>query len=1460
MPQNPKDSFVPDNPDSFVPDSQDNPLIAPETKNPQQSPVGEFLSGAKDVGKGFLSLLNPLESDPESPLGYSTPPERIARGMVHSAGEAVGSAYDVLKNTAQGILSGASQLDPRQAEISAYTGQKPDGMKYFDTAGNRAEDAVANTVDLTGLPGTPTLDALRQGKNARALGLATAGAGLVYGLGKAHAGTEELPTKPTIAPNAAKAIETPFLESQGIIKGKEPLNLPPDTGTPIVKKGLPKDMPVKPLYTTTDKYDINFANDVDKSMWVVSTSQPGPKYNTALQYIMDQTGVSKERAVELSKEFNNYVRLEMKGKESGTHDMPAVYGAVDEPQEMRIPPKEPITANFNSKNPTEWTRETIDDMNEYPDLSKSGEQTIKDVINSPENEQHRKQQIFQWFGENRNTYRDRPWFMAARKMLNDPRFSANEIIQFLQDSGADTRFRNTRLEEPQQMKVPGPTNPDTGTSNVAMGGGSPRVLQVLGSSLYSNDRPTVVVKELLQNALDEHKIAGVSTPVRVLFRESDSSPVGPGKSVTVADNGRGLTPEQIYTIFSDVGETGKAGEVSAAGGFGFAKAAPMLSGDYVRVESVVKTAKGKVRYKFEGNPRELINQAVGVPLERITVPNDTPTGLKVTTYFPDKTYLYRAEDFLKNMVQRSKNISSNVDFKSDYGGSLGVDEWIKTGKLPSHTRIESLAPEPDFPSQGTINLPGADIEIRHENNPKSELTGAELHILNKGLYQASTSIGYGMHPVPNVPGHLVADVVAKVEEGHRDYPFSANREQLNTEITKAINEWVKQNITEGANRRRIKMLQEAYDGMDTMPMPSGIDIPFTDVGGRFTPEDIEAFKNSPQFTDAVTALRVVHNQILDLARALGWDTARLKKFGLLFAAPEKSGTTLGIHIPDPSNLNNSAILINLMEHLQKALYNPDRLSTDLLTTITHEQAHIPGGGHDTNFAYRHAQLMGELGRARTGQLLDILNEGMVENGQLKPELQDLLTRYEESRKRPPSKDDPLLGTGVNREGPPNTGGPKDPNEKGNNGGTPRKPSNIRNLYELSRGLTAAWDISAPFNQGFGMIGTREWFRAWKPMVQSLGSEAAFNKVQSQIERLPVVEDGIAHESGLALMDLSQNLSRREELLKSTWAEKIPGIRASNRAYTAFLNSLRANSFQRLFDAMPDEMKNDPYNQKTLAQFVNDATGRGRHEFGISEGNLQNLPVVGKYLPDKQVGANIRMEKYSTALNDIFFAPRKTSATIRMLNPGTYVTLPPYIRMQYMKSLVRMGVAYVAINQLMRGLGAETTSDPTNSDFGKFKFGDRGSFRVNTPGGFGPFLVLAARLASGRMTSSESGRTTELGKGFKAWTSKDLLEQFGANKLHPSLSWAYDLADASGYKPFNVFDRTLQTFVPMAAQDLSVILKNDPSLLPAMGASVTGMGTQYYQKGTNRNVFVPQENDIQITGSPVRAAFDKMSGQ
>src|SRR5690606_29468999 len=84
-------------------------------------------------------------------------------------------------------------------------------------------------------------------------------------------------------------------------------------------------------------------------------------------------------------------------------------------------------------------------------------------------------------------------------------------------------------------------------------------------------------------------------------------------------------------------------------------------------------------------------------------------------------------------------------------------------------------------------------------------------------------------------------------------------------------------------------------------------------------------------------------------------------------------------------------------------------------------------------------------------------------------------------------------------------------------------------------------------------------------------------------------------SGLAFTHLGDQLSGREEAFMSRQADKIPGVKRSERAYTGFLNKLRADTFDSIVTKAKEagiDVEADPDGLKTLARFVNNATGRG----------------------------------------------------------------------------------------------------------------------------------------------------------------------------------------------------------------------------------------------------------------------------
>lgn len=397
-------------------------------------------------------------------------------------------------------------------------------------------------------------------------------------------------------------------------------------------------------------------------------------------------------------------------------------------------------------------------------------------------------------------------------------------------------------------------------------------------------------------------------------------------------------------------------------------------------------------------------------------------------------------------------------------------------------------------------------------------------------------------------------------------------------------------------------------------------------------------------------------------------------------------------------------------------------------------------------------------------------------------------------------------------------------------------SPLNELANLPRAIQSSYDLSFPFRQGLGLIHTKGWWTSWDDMVKSFGSESAYDDVMQSIKQKPnyirqKLPNGkemksFAEEAGLDIMDL---ISKREEAILSSWAEKIPGIRASNRAYTAFANKLRSDVFDSLIDQAEKAGLNprkDMYLSKKIAEYVNNASGRG------SLGSL---------------------EKSSSELAGLFFSPKLIASRVRMgnelLNPMTYKMASPFVKKQYWKSMIAMATAWTTMATAAKMAGANVNLDPDNSDFMKIKIGNT---RLDPGGGFQQFIVLAHRLGSGRYTSSSSGKTTEFGSSYGAKARMDAIVDFLKNKLAPVPSTAAGVLSATKSRPFEVGDRTLRLFAPMIAQDLSELWQEDPTLIPAIIPAAVGMSSQTYDERGKSHRFIPEsiwpkENDIRFKG-------------
>lgn len=361
------------------------------------------------------------------------------------------------------------------------------------------------------------------------------------------------------------------------------------------------------------------------------------------------------------------------------------------------------------------------------------------------------------------------------------------------------------------------------------------------------------------------------------------------------------------------------------------------------------------------------------------------------------------------------------------------------------------------------------------------------------------------------------------------------------------------------------------------------------------------------------------------------------------------------------------------------------------------------------------------------------------------------------------------------------------------------------LANIPRSVMASFDLSAPFRQGLFLIShPRRFFGSFKDMIKAFGSENAFNAIQETIVRKPTFD--LMQEGKLALTEMKSILTQREEKFMSNWAEKIPIvgkiIRASGRAYTGFLNKLRADVFEDLVlkaDKLGLTPKSNPNLVKEISNFVNVASGRG------SLGNLQPA---------------------ATFLNSFFFSPRLMASRLTLLNPVYYIKAEPFVRKEALKSLFTVLGVGTSMLGLAKLAGADVGTDPRSADFGKIIIGKT---RIDVWGGFQQYIRMFAQLGTGQYVSSVTGKLVTLGEGYKPLTRFEILQRQIEAKEAPVFSLITTLLKGQNFlgEKVKITDEIKNRFTPMAIQDIYDIYKNDPEVLSISGLGMFGFGLQTY---------------------------------
>ena len=115
-----------------------------------------------------------------------------------------------------------------------------------------------------------------------------------------------------------------------------------------------------------------------------------------------------------------------------------------------------------------------------------------------------------------------------------------------------------------------------------------------------------------------------------------------------------------------------------------------------------------------------------------------------------------------------------------------------------------------------------------------------------------------------------------------------------------------------------------------------------------------------------------------------------------------------------------------------------------------------------------------------------------------------------------------------------------------------------------RAMKSSIDFSAPLRQGLFMMTAdpKVWAQAWGPGLKAM-RKMSYEQVQREIISRPTYK--AMKKGGLAITDVGESLARRRRRTCRRLAERIvPGVGASQRGYTGFLNRLRADAFDTLY--------------------------------------------------------------------------------------------------------------------------------------------------------------------------------------------------------------------------------------------------------------------------------------------------------
>ncbi len=479
--------------------------------------------------------------------------------------------------------------------------------------------------------------------------------------------------------------------------------------------------------------------------------------------------------------------------------------------------------------------------------------------------------------------------------------------------------------------------------------------------------------------------------------------------ITISDNGKGMSRKDLETVFVDLGASGKRDEAGASGGFGLAKAAPLMMSKKITVETVADVKGKRYRSTMTTNKNELLGE--GAAIETVEVPKSTPTGTTVKTHMDTGDYWQwnDAKRFAINSAHKSIDSPGKVNVQFD--GDPISDYDLKAHQIDPAARKQ-------MSEIHHFSVPGADATIHASFGKKGlehKMGSVFVEVNNNGIYQFDDSIYLGGGAaVEGVPSIISMNVKATVPEGHKDYPFTANREELRGDyLHKKLEEYITKQIIEPSVKKAQDFIAKKYSSLPTVG--TDFNVAIFDSGARLTPEEMTALQNNKAFVNlSEEVAQVLDDSLYHIGEAGSLKDSALSGLG---EGIERAGIVFseklhGVHITDPAT-KKATVFINPFT-FDKAS-TPKKAASLVWHTIKHEILHDKVKGHNESFTsglVRMDEALGDYDEAIGRLTAAYADPGDVTK--FHPEIEEALRVYKDSRGRPERETDPFRGESSRR--------------------------------------------------------------------------------------------------------------------------------------------------------------------------------------------------------------------------------------------------------------------------------------------------------------------------------------------------------------------------------------------------------------------------------------------------------------